>query len=171
MLGRRGGANFLLKCHGLCPICLTFLIVHFFTYIYYILNLCSVHTNWMSWMYLAQFPRLPFCRLIYIHYTTSSCMSKQFDDLRVERFALSCPVPEHSVHPAPFHGTGQLDASILHTGGWRLIQYGGQRYSNQWGPKDLKYVRIIRRLDSRATSLGACAKLPPSEADSSDEKW
>ena len=32
MLGRRGGANFLLKCHTLCPICLTFLVVHFYTY-------------------------------------------------------------------------------------------------------------------------------------------
>ncbi len=41
MLGRRGGANFLLKCHGLCPICLTFLVVHFYTHIYVsILNLC-----------------------------------------------------------------------------------------------------------------------------------
>ena len=34
MLGRRGGANFLLKCHGLCPICLTFFVVHFYTHIY-----------------------------------------------------------------------------------------------------------------------------------------
>ena len=36
-----GGANFLLKCHALCPICLTFLIVHFYTHIYVsIQNLC-----------------------------------------------------------------------------------------------------------------------------------
>ena len=43
MLGRRGGANFVLKCHALCPICLTFLVVHFYTHIYLsILNLCSV---------------------------------------------------------------------------------------------------------------------------------
>ena len=42
MLGRRGGANFLLKCHGLCPICLTFLVGHFFTYIYNILNLWKI---------------------------------------------------------------------------------------------------------------------------------
>ena len=34
MLGRRGGANFLLKCPALCPICLTFLVVHFYTHIY-----------------------------------------------------------------------------------------------------------------------------------------
>ena len=39
MLGRWGGANFLLKCHALYPICLTFLVVHFFTHIYYILIL------------------------------------------------------------------------------------------------------------------------------------
>jgi len=40
MLGRRGDANILLKCHALCPICLTFLVVHFYTYIYVsILNL------------------------------------------------------------------------------------------------------------------------------------
>ena len=43
MLGRRGGAIFLLKCHALCPICLTFLVVHFYTHIYVsILNLCSI---------------------------------------------------------------------------------------------------------------------------------
>ena len=45
MLGRRGGANFLLKCHALYPICLTFLVVHFFTHIYYILNLWSSYTQ------------------------------------------------------------------------------------------------------------------------------
>ena len=40
----RGGAIFLLKCHALCPICLTFLVVHFYTLIYVsILNLCFFH--------------------------------------------------------------------------------------------------------------------------------
>ena len=44
VLPRSGGgerdATFLLKCHALCPICLTFLVVHFYTHIYVsILNL------------------------------------------------------------------------------------------------------------------------------------
>ena len=34
ILRRRGGAKFLLKCHALSPICQTFLVIHFYTYIY-----------------------------------------------------------------------------------------------------------------------------------------
>ena len=44
MLGRRGGANFLLKCHALRPICLTFLVIHFYTYIY-----VSILNLWRRW--------------------------------------------------------------------------------------------------------------------------
>jgi len=40
--GGEGDATFLLKCHALCPICLTFLVVYFYTHIYVsILNLCA----------------------------------------------------------------------------------------------------------------------------------
>ena len=40
-VGRCWGGGGLLKCHTLCPIWLTFLVVHFYTHIYVsILNLC-----------------------------------------------------------------------------------------------------------------------------------
>ena len=45
------------------------------TYIYSSIQL-SVHTDWISCIYLAQFPRLPFCGLIYIellHLWLTSC--------------------------------------------------------------------------------------------------
>ena len=45
--GGEGDTTFLLKCHALCPICLNFLVVHFYTYIYVsILNLWAAPTEW-----------------------------------------------------------------------------------------------------------------------------
>ena len=37
---------------------------------YCVLTCLSTHTNWISCMYLAQYPRLPFCRLNYCIYST-----------------------------------------------------------------------------------------------------
>ena len=47
-----GGANFLLKCQALCPICRTYLVVHIYTHIYVsIPNLCLHVTKplWLFW--------------------------------------------------------------------------------------------------------------------------
>ena len=54
--GEEGGANFLLKCHALCPICLTFLVVHFYMHIYVSLLKIWENINF-SQLYVWHLPR------------------------------------------------------------------------------------------------------------------